>query len=96
MLRHVDAGMPSAEIAWRFRRSPRTIDQILKLSKIPRRERTSSEPGRLRAVERRVLKARQAGINHAEIAARLRRSPAFVAQIEHLAGHKLRSGTATL
>lgn len=95
VLRHVDAGMPSSEIAWRFRRTPRSIEQIRQLSQIPRRERTSAVPGRLRAVERCVLKARDAGADHAEIAARLRRSPGFVARVEDLAGYKLRTGTAT-
>jgi hypothetical protein len=94
VLRHVDAGLPNSEIAWRFRRTPRSIHQIRQLSAYPRRER-STDTGGLRAVERCVLKARDAGADHAEIAARLRRSPSFVARVEDLAGYKLRTGRAT-
>ena len=34
------------------------------------------------ALERTVLKARRRGVSHAEIGARLRRSPGFVARVE--------------
>lgn len=94
VLRHVDAGLPSSEIAWRFRRTPRSIEQIRTLSRIPGRKATATAPGGLRAVERCVLRAREAGSDHAEIAARLRRSPGFVARVEDLAGYKLRTGMA--
>ena len=94
VLRHVDAGRPRSEIAWRFRRTPRSIEQIHQLSQLPRRQPANETEG-LRAVERCVLKARRAGIDHAEIAARLRRSPGFVARVEDLANYKLRTGRAT-
>lgn len=95
VLRHVDAGVPSAEIAWRFRRTPRSIKQIRQLSQLPRRTQTRAAAGDLRAVERCVLKARDAGIDQVEIAARLRRSPSFVARVEAFADYKLRTGMAT-
>ena len=90
--RHADAGVPMTEIAWRFRRSPRHIQRVLDLSRIPRPMPSEDEtnPSGLRPLERCILKARDTGTDYPEIAARLRRSPDFVARIEDLAGYKLR------
>lgn len=85
-----DEGMPATEIAWRFRRSPGHIQRVLDLSEVPRQGRpgdaTDSEG--LRPVERCVVKAREAGSDYPEIAARLKRSPEFVARVERWANFK--------
>jgi hypothetical protein len=92
--RHAEAGMPTTEIAWRFRRSPRHIQRVLDLCEVPREESSprAPDPDGLRAIERCVVTARRHGIDYPEIAARLRRSPAFVARVEMLANYKLRGG----
>jgi hypothetical protein len=43
---------------------------------------------RLRPVERRILRWRDRGANHADIAPRFHRSPEFVEQVENLARYK--------
>jgi len=82
--------MPTSEIAWRFRRSPRHIQRVLALSEIPRTATLTGQRGGLRPVERCVLNAREAGSDYPEIAARLRRTPAYVERVEELANFKLR------
>ena len=53
MRRLVAAGVDPAEVAWRFRRSPRSVSQILVLSSRPHREVSSStNPEVLRPLER--------------------------------------------
>lgn len=94
VLRHVDAGLPRSEIAWRFRRTPRFVNQVCTLSQIPRDAGSMPASGALRPLERCVLKARRTGADYAEIAARLRRSPDFVARVEEMADYKLRTGRA--
>ena len=95
VLRHVDAGRNSAEIAWRFRRTPRFVDQVRELTSMPRTGGPPSTSGGLRPFERCVLRAREDGVDYAEIAARFRRSPGHVARVEQLAGYKLRTGAAS-
>lgn len=97
VLRHLDNGLSSSEIAWRLRRTPGYVDQIVEFSDFPRRPvpASVSEPGGLRPVERRTLRSRQAGLDYPEIAARMRRTPAFVARVEKFANYKLRSSEAT-
>jgi len=85
-----DDGMSESDIAWRFRRTPGHIRRVLEMSRLQRephdpRDETASD---LRPIERVVLRARQEGANTAEIAARLRRTPRGVAQIEKLATYK--------
>jgi hypothetical protein len=92
--RLADQGMSSSEIAWRFRRSPGHIDRVLRFSRLPR---TGEPPllaaaSPLRPVERMVVRARDSGSPLPEIAARMRRSPNFVARIEQLASMKLAAG----
>lgn len=84
-------GMATAEIAWRLRRSPGHINRILEWTKLPRSRadhRDATAAG-LRPIERRVLQARSDGVDRAEVAARLRRSPQHVARIEQYADAKL-------
>lgn len=85
-------GLSSSEVAWRLRRSPGYVQRVEAMSAIERpagpgtgHERTA--PG-LRPVERCVLKSLQAGSGYAEIAARLRRTPRYVALVERLANLK--------
>jgi len=88
--RLVVAGVDPAEVAWRFRRSRRSVNQILELGSRPHREaRPSANPQVLRPLERRILAWREAGASYAEIGARFRRSPQFVRRVEDLARAKL-------
>ena len=88
--RLVAAGVDPAEVAWRFRRSRRSVSQILALSSRPDRGKSpSSNPQVLRPLERRILAWREAGTSYAEIGARFRHSPQFVRRVEDLARAKL-------
>ncbi len=85
-------GMPIGEIAWRLRRSPGHIARVLEWSRLGRP--TVAAPVRsvgpvLRPIERRVLRARSEGVDRAETAARFRRSPQHIANIERYADAKL-------
>jgi hypothetical protein len=95
VLRLSDGGMPTAEIAWRFRRSPGHIGRVLDLSRLPRPQPPTSRgvEGTLRPVERCVLRARGNGLDLAEIAARMRRTPGHVARVEQYASYKLGQAT---
>jgi DNA-binding CsgD family transcriptional regulator len=90
--RLVDSGVGTAEVAWRLRRSPRSVNQILKLST---RARTIAQPPVppqvLRPLERRILAWRAQGASYAEIGARFRRSPAFIRRVEGVARAKIRN-----
>jgi hypothetical protein len=100
ILRHIDNGMSSSEIAWRFRRSPGHIERVLDLTGHPRmvRRSTATPAPALRPLERTVMRGRERGADLPEIAARLRRTPEFVGRIEQYANYKLEHrsrGTAT-
>jgi DNA-binding CsgD family transcriptional regulator len=91
MLNLVRAGKTKADIAWRLRRSPGHVRRTLALARIPRvpgpeRQRA---PWDLRPIERAVMRSRENGVPEAEIAARLRRSPAFVQRVSAFAEYKL-------
>lgn len=94
VLRLADDGMTSADIAWRFRRSPGHIERVLDLSRLPRTgsARPGAEAPVLRPVERTVMRARENGSPLPEIAARMRRTPGFVARVEKMAAYKLQAG----
>lgn len=95
VLRHADDGLSNQEIAWRLRRSPSYVDRLRRVSEFPRSTPYRPRRGRLRPVERHVLKAREAGVDYPEIASRLRRTPAWVERVERFATYKLDSTTAT-
>lgn len=97
VVRLADTGMSRTEIAWRFRRSPGHIGRVLEWSRLPRQRMEASPAGpmQLRAIERRVLRARTDGIDVAETAARMRRSPEHVSRVDQYATYKLAQG-ATL
>jgi hypothetical protein len=102
VLRWVDAGAPEAEIARRFRRSTQWVARVRKLAELDRAtahpsaqaaapNRAIPTGGRLRPLERRLLRWRAQGIDHAELSSRFRRSPEFLARVERYARYKLAS-----
>lgn len=91
MLKMAEAGVDDVEIAWRFRRSPRFVRQVRGLA--AREPEARLEPANgLRPIERRILKWRDLGLDHDDLAPRFRRSPNFLRQVETLARYKLRQG----
>lgn len=94
VLRLVDEGVEDVEIARRFRRSPEMIRRITAMARLPRTAgvRVAPDDG-LRPLERRLLRWRHYGATYAEIGARFRRSPVFVARVEALARYKLEDGS---
>ncbi len=91
MLNLVRAGKTEADIAWRLRRSPGHVRRTLALARLPRvpGPQRHRAPWDLRPIERAVLRARENGVPEAEMAARLRRSPAFVKRVSAFADYKL-------
>ena len=91
MRKLADDGMSDSDIAWRFRRTPGHVRRVLDMSRVRRRPRDRADENApdLRPIERVVLRARREGTDTAEIAARLRRTPRGIAQIEKLATYKL-------
>ena len=90
MRRLVASGVDPAEVAWRFRRSQRSVAQILALGSRTHRGATPTpKPQVLRPLERRILTWRESGASYAEIGARFRHSPQFVRRVEDLAKAKL-------
>ena len=87
-----DEGVPDKEIAHRFRRGQRFIQQVEELAAMDGRDanRRRRRDGSLRPVERRILTWRDQGMSTDELAERFRRSPEFVARVERLARYKLR------
>ena len=91
ILKLARSGLSEADIAWRLRRSPGYVQRTLELTRLPRSappERQSG-PWALRPIERTVLRTRESGVGDAELAARLRRSPAFVQRVGAFADYKL-------
>src|SRR2546430_12150620 len=86
------AGVPDKEIAHRFRRGRRFMDQVEELANIDGRdaEKRHGRPGALRPVERRILAWRDCGMSTAEIAERFPRSPHFLSRVPPDAPFKLR------
>ncbi|MGH8928323.1 MAG: hypothetical protein ACRDWH_08235 [Acidimicrobiia bacterium] len=76
-------GIPTADIARRFKRGEDHIERILTWTAIPRRPRP--ERSGLRPVERRVLAMRSKGLSHEEVGARFRRDAEYARRIEDLA-----------
>jgi len=89
MLKWAEAGASDVEIAWRFRRTPKSVRQVMALSQLPGRLGEAPEPDALRPIERRVLRWRDEGVELTELASRFRRRPAFLEQVEQIARYKL-------
>jgi hypothetical protein len=84
------SGLGTPEIAWRLRRTPGYVERVMAMAALP--DRTGPGPGRadgLRPLERVVLRARAEGVDVREIAARHRRTPAFVERVIAMAQLKL-------
>jgi hypothetical protein len=90
VLRLAGDGVPVAEIARRFHRSPDHIERVIGWSHLPGRDGTS-ELGPLRPLERCVLHWRDRGAAYEDIGPRLRRSAGFVERVEGFARFKLLS-----
>ena len=91
VLRLADEGVDQAEIARRFHRTPEFVGRMVGYTHVPRTA-TTDDASVLRPLERRILKWRASGTNHAEIGRRFNRSAAHVARVEQLAQYKLRVG----
>lgn len=89
MLKLANAGVSDVEIAWRFRRTPKNVRQVMVLSQLPREGDHRRSPGGLRPIEGRVLRWRDEGANFTELGALFRRRPGFLEQVEQLARYKL-------
>ena len=89
MLKLSQAGTDDIEIAWRFRRTPKGVRQVIAYSQLPRGDIRPPTPGGLRPIERCVLRWRDEGADFADLASRFRRGPAFLEQVEMLARYKL-------
>ena len=88
VLRLTHDGVDEAEIARRFRCRPEFVSRVIAYTRIPRTGVTPAAT-QLRPVERRILKWRAGGADHAEIGRRFRRSAGHVERIEQLAAYKL-------
>jgi hypothetical protein len=91
VIRLMHEGVATPEIARRFRRSPSFIERVARYTNLPRR-RAVPRPAGLRPIERRVLKWRDLGADHADIGRRFHRGPGHIERIEELARYKLRAG----
>jgi hypothetical protein len=89
MLKLVDAGAGEIEIAWRFRRTPKNVRQVIACTRLPRQDDRPPSPDGLRPIERRVLRWRDQGAAFTDLAARFRRRPDYLQQVERLARYKL-------
>ena len=87
-----DEGTDVTEIARRTRRSPEHVERIITWTSVPRTR--SPHATAAEAMERRVLKFRENGMSHEQIADRFRRGPRFIRQVEALA--HLRQGLRLL
>ena len=95
VLRLSAEGHDDAEIARRFKRSPEMIGRLMILADVPRPPRAiESTTPVLRPLERRVLRWREAGADHAEIGARFHRNADNISRIEGFARGKLAGWTA--
>jgi transcriptional regulator len=92
-----EAGVSDTEIARRFRRGRRFIEQVEEMGNLDGRdaERRRRRPGSLRPIERRIRHWRDRGVSTDEIAERFRRSPDYVARVERIARYKLRNAART-
>jgi transcriptional regulator len=87
-----EAGVSDTEIAHRFRRGRRFIEQVEELANLDGRDaKQGRRPGALRPVERRILAWRDRGMSTEEVGDRFRRSPDFVSRVERIARYKLRN-----
>lgn len=79
-------GMPHGEIARRFRRHPRSVDQIIELAHLP--DRQASPRSGLSPLERRLLRWRDEGAGLDDLTDRFRRGPDNIQQVLAMADLK--------
>ena len=93
VLRWAESGLDDAEIARRFGRGERWAAQVRFLADLDRPPPSPStgDDGRLRPIERRLLRWRELGADHDQLSGRFRRSPEFLARVEEYANYKLAS-----
>lgn len=89
VLRWAERGLGDAEIGRRFRRGERWVAQVRFLAELDRPDAPAVRDDVLRPLERRVLRWREAGLDHDELSERFRRSPEFLARVEEYAHYKL-------
>ena len=89
MVKLAEAGTDDVEIAWRFRRTPKNVRQVMACAQMPHWDQNAPSRGGLRPIERRLLRWRDEGAEFADLAARFRRRPDSLEQIERLAHYKL-------
>lgn len=82
-----DEGVHVTEIARRIDKSPAHVERVIEWTEIPR----NGPPARRSptAIEQRVMDMRSHGDTYAEIAARFKRSPKYIKQVEGLAHYSL-------
>lgn len=96
VLRWADEGLDDAEIGRRFGRGARWTAQVRRLAGLQRPRAAvppESDGDPLRPLERRLLRWREQGADHEELAPRFRRSPAFLARVEEYANYKLEAAS---
>lgn len=84
-----DCGISDGEIGIRFRRSPEFVGRVRRLAEIPRHTIHVGETGRLRPIERRIMRWYAQGVDDQTLAERFRRSPDFIGRVGDLARYKL-------
>ena len=89
VLRWADEGLDDAEIGRRFGRGEAWTAQVRRLALVDRPRQSSADGSPLRPLERRVLRWREQGVDHADLAPRFRRSADFLARVEGYANYKL-------
>lgn len=90
VLRLLAEGHDTTEIGRRFKRSPEMIGRLLTMADVQRVAPVPTDPPAvLRPLERRVLRWRAAGADHAAIGARFHRHGDHIARVERYALAKL-------
>ena len=82
-------GVPTEEIARRFRRSPETIERVDQMAGMRQGDGSSTTGDVLRPLERRILRWRADGVDHEVIGEMFRRSGDFIRRVEQFAQLKL-------
>ena len=84
-------GVPTDEIARRFRRTPETIERVDQMAGMRVGDGASTSGDVLRPLERRILRWRADGVDHEVIGEMFRRSGDFVRRVEGFAQLKLQA-----
>jgi len=87
VLRLVHDGVDDVEIGRRLRRSPDFVRRLITYAGVPRTH-TAPDAGQLRPLDRRIMKWRASGADHAEIGRRFHRSAGHIERVERLATYR--------